>query len=79
MDMAWRIAFYSDKVAMAVDGWPAGIRAKGREGIGRAFFCTVHEGRVLILHALVKKTERTPGRDLAIARDRLQEVRHAEG
>jgi phage-related protein len=55
------------------------IRAKGREGIGRAFFCTMHKGRVLILHAFVKKTERTPQRELAIARARLREVRHAEG
>lgn len=50
------------------------IRAKGREGIGRAFYCTAIGQRIVILHAIVKKTERTPPRALEIARARLKEV-----
>lgn len=51
------------------------IRAKGREGIGRAFYCTVIGQRIVILHAIVKKTEQTPQRELDIARARLKEVK----
>lgn len=51
------------------------IRAKGREGIGRAFYCTVIGQRIVILHAIVKKTEQTPPRELETARARLKEVK----
>lgn len=51
------------------------IRAKGREGIGRAFYCTVVGQRIVILHAFIKKTEQTPQRELDIARARLKEVK----
>lgn len=52
------------------------IRAIGKEGIGRAFFCTVKGRKVFILHAFIKKTDKTPQRDLATARKRLREVYH---
>jgi len=51
------------------------VRAKGREGIGRAFYCTATAQRIVILHAIVKKTERTPPRELEVARARLKEVK----
>lgn len=51
------------------------VRAKGREGIGRAFYCTVVDRRIVILHVIIKKTEKTPARDLETARARLKEVR----
>jgi phage-related protein len=51
------------------------IRAKGREGIGRAFFCTLVGRRIVILHAFVKKSEKTPDREFKLARKRLKEVR----
>ncbi len=50
------------------------IRAKGREGIGRALFCTSSAREVIILHAFVKKTQRTPIAALGIARRRMREV-----
>lgn len=34
------------------------VRAKGSEGIGRAFYCTVVAQRIVILHAIVKKPSR---------------------
>jgi phage-related protein len=52
------------------------IRAKGREGIGRAFFCTLVGRRIVILHGFIKKTEQTPTRELKIARQRLKEVQN---
>jgi phage-related protein len=51
------------------------LRAKGKEGIGRVFFCTVVGHIILILHALIKKSQQTPRRDLELARRRLREVR----
>ena len=53
------------------------IRAKGREGIGRALYCTVVGERIVILHAFIKKTEQTPPRELDTARQRLREVRQS--
>ena len=51
------------------------VRAKGREGIGRAFYCIVAGQGIVILHAFTKKTEQTPTRELATARARLKEVK----
>lgn len=48
------------------------IRAKGREGIGRAFFCTVIGHRVVVLHTIIKKSQKTPLRALDIARRRMR-------
>jgi phage-related protein len=50
------------------------IRAKGAEGIGRAFFCTLVGRRVVILHSFIKKTQQTPASELKTARKRLKEV-----
>ena len=50
------------------------IRAKAEEGIGRAFFCTLVGRRIVILHGFIKKTDKTPKRELTIARNRLKEV-----
>ena len=36
------------------------IRARGVEGIGRAFFCTLVGRRIVILHSFIKKTQKTP-------------------
>jgi phage-related protein len=50
------------------------IRAKADEGIGRAFFCTMIGRRIVILHGFIKKTDKTPKRELDIARSRQKEV-----
>jgi len=49
------------------------IPAKGREGIGRGFFCTLVGKRIVILHGFIKKTEQTPARELRTARQQLKE------
>ncbi|MFQ5598643.1 MAG: type II toxin-antitoxin system RelE/ParE family toxin [Nitrospiria bacterium] len=51
------------------------IRARGKEGIGRVFFYTVVGHKIVILHAFIKKTNKTPRKELDIARKRLSEVR----
>ncbi|MDQ5985881.1 MAG: hypothetical protein CSYNP_01598 [Syntrophus sp. SKADARSKE-3] len=52
------------------------LRPRGREGIGRVFYCFVIEKRIVILHAFVKKTPDTPDRELKIARKRMKEVQN---
>ncbi len=52
------------------------LRPRGREGIGRTFYCFVIGQRVVILHAHVKKTQETPEHDLKIARKRMKEVQN---
>ena len=51
------------------------IRAKGKEGIGRSFFCTVNGKEIVILHSFIKKSQKTPKRELATARKRLKKVK----
>jgi len=51
------------------------IRAKGKEGIGRAFFCIIVDQRIVILHAYIKKTHKTPQKELKIARRRMTDVK----
>jgi len=46
------------------------------EGIARVFYCTAAERRVILLHWFVKKTDKTPARELAVAVRRMKEVRH---
>jgi phage-related protein len=50
------------------------LRVKGQEGIARVFYCTVVQRRIVMLHAFIKKSQKTPKRELDIAKRRLQEV-----
>ena len=52
------------------------LRPRGREGIGRAFYCFVIGQQVIILHAFVKKTQETPEHELKIARKRMKEIQN---
>ncbi len=52
------------------------LRPRGREGIGRVFYCFVVNRRVVILHAFVKKTQDTREQDLRIARKRMKELQN---
>ena len=59
----------------AVGGGLFEIRAKGREGIGRSFFCAVKGKEIIILHSFIKKSQKTPKKQLKLARQRLKEVK----
>jgi len=52
------------------------LRAKGKEGIGRAFYSFQVGQSIVILHGFIKKTHTTPDDELALARMRLKEVQH---
>ena len=50
------------------------MRPKGRDGIGRAFYCYVKGKKIIILHSFIKKTQKTPLKELRLARKRMYEV-----
>jgi phage-related protein len=51
------------------------FRITGRDGISRAVYVTALVRRVVIVRVFVKKTQRTPQRELELARQRAKEVR----
>ena len=51
------------------------LRLKAAEGIGRVFYCTLIGKRIVFLHEFVKKTDKTPPKELRIARQRMRELR----
>ncbi len=53
------------------------LRLKGAEGIARVFYCTLVGRRIVMLHGFIKKSAKTPRRELEIARGRTIEVKHA--
>jgi phage-related protein len=58
-----------------LDGKLWELRAKAAEGIARGLYVTITGRRVVILHAFAKKTQKTPRTALAIARERMKQVR----
>ena len=50
------------------------LRVKGKEGIARVFYCTKVGKRIVILHVFVKKTQKTPKKELKLAIHRMKEV-----
>ncbi|MDH4182076.1 MAG: type II toxin-antitoxin system RelE/ParE family toxin [Betaproteobacteria bacterium] len=51
------------------------LRIKAAEGIVRVFYCTVVSHRIVFVHLFAKKTDKTPARELEIARRRIKELR----
>ena len=65
-------------------GWPLGmplvrkldtrlweVRSTLPNSIARVLF-TLHDSNVLLLHGFIKKSQKTPTRDLSVARSRLR-------
>ncbi len=53
------------------------LRLKAPEGIARVFYCTLVGQRVVMLHHFIKKTDKTPVKDLKVARLRKMEIENA--
>ena len=53
------------------------LRLKASEGIARVFYCTMAGKKIMMLHQVIKKKEKTPPRELATARRRMKEVKNA--
>ncbi len=51
------------------------LRLKGAEGIARVFFCTMVEQEIVMLHSFIKKTQKTPERELKIAKSRMKDLK----
>lgn len=54
------------------------LRLKAAEGIARVFYCTLIGRKIVTLHQFVKKSEKTPRKELEIARRRMKETKDAE-
>ena len=68
-------------------GWPVGLplarkisdnlwelRSRLKIGIARTFF-TIHIDKLVLLHGFIKKSQKTPKKELAIAKRRLNKLR----
>ena len=50
------------------------LRVTGKDGIARALYVTATGQRVVILRIFVKKSQKTPKRELELARKRAKEI-----
>lgn len=50
------------------------LRLTGKDGIARAIYVTASGQRVVIVRIFVKKTQKTPARELELARQRAKEI-----
>lgn len=53
------------------------LRLKAAEGIARVFYFMRTGQRIVMLHEFVKKTQKTPSKELKIARRRMKELQNA--
>ena len=51
------------------------LRLKGAEGIARVFFCTLVDREIVMLHSFIKKSQKTPDRELKLAKLRMKELK----
>jgi len=50
------------------------LRIKSKEGIARVFYCTLIGKKIVMLHLFIKKSSKTPKKEIKIARNRMKEV-----
>jgi phage-related protein len=55
------------------------LRVKDHSGAYRVFYYTKLADSLLIFHAFVKKTQKTPPHEIALAQKRLREMLYEEG
>ena len=51
------------------------MRFSGRDGIARAIYVTAIGRRIIVVHAFIKKTQKTPRAALELAARRVQEIK----
>ena len=54
------------------------MRLKGKDGISRALYVTAHGRRVVVVRVFVKKSEKTPAREIELALRRVREIAHEQ-
>jgi len=57
-----------------LDGGLFELRVKSKEGVARVFFCTKVGKKIIMLHSFIKKSQKTPKKELKIAKTRMSEV-----
>ena len=57
-----------------LDGRLWEMRMSGRDGIARAVYVTATGQRVVVVHVFIKKTQKTPRREIELAHRRAKEV-----
>ncbi|MBW6510943.1 MAG: type II toxin-antitoxin system RelE/ParE family toxin [Desulfuromonadaceae bacterium] len=50
------------------------MRSKGKTGISRGIYVTVTGRRVVILRIFIKKTQKTPAKEIKLAKQRMKEI-----
>jgi phage-related protein len=50
------------------------MRIKGKDGISRAIYVTARGRRVVVVRVFIKKTQKTPQREIDLALERAKEV-----
>lgn len=51
------------------------MRLKGRDGISRALYVVARPKRIVVVRVLIKKTQKTPRREIELALKRAERVR----
>ena len=51
------------------------LRLKGSEGIARALYCMTIGKKIIFLHCFVKKSQKTPLKELRLAKLRMREIK----
>ena len=54
------------------------LRLKAPEGIGRVLYCTMIGKKIVMLQHFIKKSDKTPPKELALARRRMKEIKNAD-
>ena len=54
------------------------LRLRSGDGIARVFFCTLIGRRIVMLHGYVKKSQKTPRKEIDLARSRKLEVKNED-
>ena len=76
---AERMEVYGPDLGMphtrAMGGGLYEIRLKASEGIARVFYCTLIGRRIVMLHQFIKKSKKTPPKELEVARRRMKEMK----
>jgi phage-related protein len=77
-----RMEIYGPDLGMphtrAMGGGLFELRLKATEGIARILYCTMIGKKIMILRQFMKKTEKTPLKELALARQRMKEVKNVD-
>lgn len=62
------------KYARHLEGKLWELRLKGKDGIARALYVTMSGQRIFIVRMFVKKTQKTPRREINLALERAKEI-----